>query len=265
MEYRILIVEDNLVNQKVVILQLKKFGFIVDVTGNGREALTALEKRDYSIILMDCQMPVMDGYAATHEIRRREKLGARRTPIIALTAHAVKGDREKCLAAGMDDYISKPATQAELATVIERWLKKREPLAVENDDKIFPSGATAKRERQAGDISNRLKLLRDDCGTELVVELVDLFLQDSDIRIERLKKAVNRKEPLAVEREAHGLKGSAANIGATEIAELCSRLEIDAENANLQNAETTLAAICDEFETVKPYLKRTISELVKDK
>jgi CheY-like chemotaxis protein len=116
-------VEDNPVNQKVALVNLKKLGFDVQVAGNGREALIALAGNRFDLILMDCQMPEMDGFEATRAIRQREEQSAaRRVPIVALTANALEGDREQCISVGMDDYLTKPFKQEQLREVLDRWL-----------------------------------------------------------------------------------------------------------------------------------------------
>ena len=118
---RILVAEDNPINQKVAVKMIEKLGYRVDVAGDGREAVEALERIPYAVVFMDCHMPVMDGFQATHAIRRREG-GGRRTPIVAMTANAMQEDRVRCLEAGMDDFISKPVASKSLAETLNRWM-----------------------------------------------------------------------------------------------------------------------------------------------
>lgn len=124
----ILIAEDNLINQKVIERMVQKLGYAVDLVANGREVIDALSRLSYGLIFMDCQMPEIDGFEACREIRKRE-VGGSRVPIVAITANAMKGDRERCLAAGMDDYVSKPFKQDDLRAVIDRWITTEEVIA----------------------------------------------------------------------------------------------------------------------------------------
>jgi CheY-like chemotaxis protein len=120
----VLVVEDNHVNQRIARLQLQELGCRVHVVNNGREALYATMRTDYDLVLMDCAMPLMDGYEATCKIRKQDALTGRHTVIVALTAHAMQGDREKCLSSGMDDYLSKPAGIEQLRETLQRWVNK---------------------------------------------------------------------------------------------------------------------------------------------
>jgi two-component system sensor histidine kinase/response regulator len=194
----VLLVEDNEVNQEVAAAMLRRRGYRVDVVENGRDAVDAVARKPYDAVLMDCQMPVMDGYAATAELRRRENDGAH-VPIIALTAHAVDGERERCLAAGMDDFLAKPVRSDELAAALERHL---EPPVVDPD--------AARR-------------LREAVGSEeLAAQIVELFLAQAAAHVETIAQAQDRG---TVERVAHSLKGSAATVGAIGIALEAEALE----------------------------------------
>jgi two-component system sensor histidine kinase/response regulator len=212
----LLVVEDNAVNQRVIEAMLGKRGFAVEIAANGREALTMLAQRSYALVFMDCQMPEMDGYAATAAIRGRESSGTR-LPIVAMTAHAMKGDRERCLAAGMDDYLAKPLRPAQLDDVLQRWLGT-------------PPAATAQTveaEQNPFDAlvdEARMRIFRVDYP-EIVGQLIELFVESTPPLLEELRAGAEIGDAEAVRRAAHKLKGSCQNIGAGFMAKLADGLE----------------------------------------
>jgi CheY-like chemotaxis protein/anti-sigma regulatory factor (Ser/Thr protein kinase) len=201
---RVLVAEDNTVNQRVAVRQLQKLGFSADVAGDGLEAVEAIERIPYDLVLMDCQMPELDGFAATAEIRRREKHG-RHVPIVAMTANALEGDRERCIAAGMDDYLPKPVREAELESVMRRWLRDEE-------SPIDPAAMANLRELDEG---------RDD----LLREVIGLFLEETPPRLDTLAAAVGAGDTESLWRAAHALRSGAANLGATRVVRLCDMVE----------------------------------------
>ena len=217
---RILLAEDNLVNQKVALATLQKLGYRADVVGNGREALSALQSAAYDLVLMDVQMPDIDGMEATRLIRD-PRSGARnpRTPIVALTAHAMAGDRQKCLDAGMDDYLTKPIRPDDLAAVLARWLPSLDApvtaapaieVLVERTDPVF-------------DESVLLGLLDGDL--EAADEILAAFFEDASRQIDSITQAVERADGSLMQQRAHALKGASASVGAKVLWRLSSELE----------------------------------------
>ena|SRR5579875_124904 len=217
---RVLVAEDNAVNQRVVARLLERLGCAVDVVANGQEAVAAAARRPYDLILMDCQMPEMDGFAATAAIREREG-ATRHTPIVALTANALPSDRERCLAAGMDDYLPKPVRAEELAVVLRRWLGTAEPAPAAP---LAPNAPTldprALADLGAGAFGG---------GAELVREIVTLFLRDAPRRLASLRQLAQQGEAAELRRVAHALKGESGYIGAQRLRALCEQLEAAAE------------------------------------
>lgn len=264
---QILVAEDNLVNQKVVKSQLERLGYSVEVVENGYEALAALDRETYSLILMDCQMPKMDGYAAATEIRRRESaLGMGRLPIIALTAHAMQGEREKCLAAGMDDYLAKPFKQNELAVMVKNWLKleseSSENVFAINDCELIDKRSQIETSTTASDVTARINEFHAEVGEEAANSIVELFLEDSLARLDALRAAIKEKDFTDLKRQAHGLKGSGGNVGAKRLAELCSELEIKANSENSIEATVLIAKIEAEMATLHNILSRSLKEIL---
>ena len=219
---RIIIAEDNLSNQKVALGQLSKLGYRANSVLNGRELLEALENNHVDIILMDCHMPEMDGYSASAEIRRREGT-ARHTTIIAMTANALEGDRERCLAAGMDDYLSKPVKSDELRRKLEQWTKpgkSGKELIEGNEPARHTDGSVIDQAQLAS-----LREIQQPGESDFVTELIDLFLNETDSHFESLREAVINNDAVEIRRLAHLLKGSSANIGARRMSALCEDLE----------------------------------------
>ena len=258
---RILVVEDNKVNQKVIIAQLAKFRINPDLTNNGQAALDQLALQNYDLVFMDCQMPIMDGYEATRSLREQEAAAAdqRHTPITALTAHASAGEREKCLAAGMDDYLSKPLNRADLAVVLERWLGsvQDQPLDPtssvygESPDAASPEHTDAPQDKpderpdntgglpgsESGQWNEQAALKRLDGDHDLLVEMIDLFLEEAPVQLAELAAALARTDLPALADAAHALKGMAGHFCAENLISLAINLEHSARksaNADFQ-------------------------------
>ncbi len=208
---RVLLAEDTMVNREVAVAVLEMLGCSVHAVENGRLAVTALEHDTYDVVLMDCQMPEMDGYEATQAIRARERtLGLPRLPIVALTANALADDRERCLASGMDDFVTKPFTREQLARALARWPVQQRR---ESTPPLDPT---------------RLEALAalDGTGTRgIVVRVIERYLEEAAMQRSRLDAAVQSGDLRAVAFHAHALKSSSANVGAAQVAKLCADLE----------------------------------------
>ncbi|MGB0712201.1 MAG: response regulator [Gammaproteobacteria bacterium] len=223
---RVLVVEDNPVNQAVACSMLRRMGVDLEVAGDGVEAVKRAAGGDYDLILMDCEMPIMNGFDATRALREQ---GAR-LPVIAMTAHAMTGDRARCLAAGMDDYISKPVNMKALRAVIEKWLATREePIAV-NDAPSSDDGQTAPDTAGEPDIQEpaldqaTLEALREAMEDEFDL-LVEAFIEDSNQLLDDARGAVANDDAELLARAAHSLKSSGGNFGAGRLADLARSLE----------------------------------------
>jgi signal transduction histidine kinase/CheY-like chemotaxis protein/HPt (histidine-containing phosphotransfer) domain-containing protein len=250
----LLIAEDNPANQKVVLAMLDRLGYRADVVGNGLEAVDAAGRFDYAAILMDCQMPEMDGYRAATEIRRREPNGAH-VSIIALTASAMKGDHEKALEAGMDGYITKPVRVDELAQVLSRWTAAPEKGAP--TDPVQPSNAPL---ALSGTLSSpildneRISYLEAEFGGALTAELMELFLDQAPEILTSLREAVEANDPGGIQRSAHYLRGSSGNIGAMRVEALCAELEALGRSGKVDETTDVLAMLQETFDEVGPAL-----------
>ena len=247
----ILLVEDNKMNQLVGSKVLAKLGFSFDVAANGLEAVAAVRAGSYDAILMDCQMPEMDGYQATAEIRRIEG-STRRTPIIAMTAAAMDSDREACMAAGMDDYITKPVRLETVADVLNRWVTKPAPGAVAANG----NGASSDHALPEPLDPSQVELLRslDDGDGSVLREIVDQYLAQTAKCRGELVRVAEEGDAAAVERAAHLLRGASANIGATTLAALCAEMETQSRLARLDVAAGLVAQFDTEYSRVRDAL-----------
>ncbi|MCZ7662364.1 MAG: PAS domain S-box protein [Thermoleophilia bacterium] len=229
---RVLLAEDNPVNQKVALKTLEKLGYRADVVETGAEAVEALRSAVYDLVLMDVQMPGMDGLEATRRIRDpRTGVLSPTTPIVALTAHAMAGDRQKCLDAGMDDYLPKPIKPAELSAVLGRWIASKSPASslrgpgrsVRAKDRPPSSESLHTEEEPAFDETVLLTLLDGD--REVTAEIAAEFMADAPKQVTGLREAVQRGDLALVGRKAHTLKGAAASVGAHALRRLAAQLE----------------------------------------
>jgi CheY-like chemotaxis protein/HPt (histidine-containing phosphotransfer) domain-containing protein len=255
---RILVAEDNIVNQKVALRQLSKLGYVADTVGNGREAVEALATIAYDLILMDCQMPELDGYEATAAIRRRELSTSRHIPIIAMTANVMKGAREKCMEVGMDDFVSKPVKEKELAEVLERWASKCLPMQPISPVAVEASTYDA-GESDCWEVALRLAELVEEYGNAFTSKLVDTFLLNTESRMNKLRLLVEAGDTAAVAREGHALKGSCGNIGALRLAKLCAQLEKEGHKHSQDKAQAILIELEAAITHLQPVLNKSLA------
>ena len=228
---RILVAEDNEVNRHVMLLLLEDLGYTADMVANGKEALAALRQHSYDIILMDCQMPEMDGYEASRTIRREFDRPPR---IIAMTAHALRGDREKCLAAGMDDYLSKPIIAKELETALKRWAPTRKPNAPVD-----------------------LQRLRDVCGdaADTMRKLAELYLEQGAQLLPAMETAIRNDDAKDLSSIAHRFRGASLSCGSNSIVPFLNELEKMGNSGDLAVASVAYEKASSEFARIRSFLE----------
>jgi CheY-like chemotaxis protein len=244
----LLLVEDNLVNQKVAARFLERLGCTVEVAGNGAEGVAAATARHFDIILMDVQMPVMDGVTATRKIREMETW--RKTPIIALTANAMAGERERCAAAGMDDYLTKPIEVERLRAILSRYglAGAEPPRALAAESKSDNTGS----QQPPLDLRALNQVLGGD--HDFARELAAAFIDSGDAQLSEIRLAAANGNRDALKRAAHKLRGACANVHAHALQSLAHRLETDSNSAAAAALEPTIARLQQEFARVKNFL-----------
>jgi CheY-like chemotaxis protein/HPt (histidine-containing phosphotransfer) domain-containing protein len=244
---RVLLAEDNEINQRVAVRLLERWGCAVRVAGSGTEAVAAFGESEFDIILMDVQMPGMDGLAATGVIREAEEAaGRKRTPIIAMTARALEGDRESCTSAGMDDYVSKPVEPSMLQAVIARWTRRE---AGAERGNVAPAEGMSAPSVTAGAATFQFEKLHRNCGNdeEFAAEIVSVFLRGVPRTLDRIAAAHADGDAVEVEAAAHSLTGTAGTIGADRLREYCQEMERMGRCRDLTGLEAVLESARAEF------------------
>lgn len=246
---RVLLVEDNLVNQEVALVHLNGLGCRTRVAASGLEAIAALAEESFEVVLMDCQMPELDGLEATRRIRQSEAQagGMRRVPIIALTANAMRGDKEACLQAGMDDYLAKPFTRETLVRALERWAPQGVQRARSAPPQADPESAAPERALLA-----RLRELGDD---SFIVRVLDTFLGTTRDKLEQLGQATTRGDLEAAAAIAHQIKSSGGALGLDGIAATAKNLELGIRAGTLTDATAAAGSLKAQFEDLLPLLE----------
>jgi two-component system, sensor histidine kinase and response regulator len=254
---RILVAEDNLTNQHVAVAILRKLGYNPDVVPDGKQAVRALQQTDYDVVLMDCEMPEMDGYEATRRIRdRRAATRNANIPIVAITADAMTGDRDKCLQAGMSDYLAKPIEPRQLADVLAKWLNL--PIAV--DEVSPPAGQSpAKTEAFLNQVVfNQESLLARLLGDKVLAgKVIAGFLDDAPRQLRALKNKLEKGDADGARLQAHTLKGASATVSAESLRALCSEAQEAAASRDLSRALALLPRLEEQFEMLKATLKQS--------
>jgi len=243
---RVLLAEDNFVNQKLAIRLLERRGHQVQLVETGREALELHETGRFDLVLMDIQMPEMDGIAATRAIREREAKSGGHIPIVAMTAHAMKGDRERCLEAGMDDYLAKPVHPEVLEEVIARVTAGRERRPGERAVE-----ATSAPELGPEEFDREQALLQFDGDAELLEQTVRLFLDDARLQLSRIQEGLAGADAQAVERGAHSLKGAASNFAAGPLVAAAQQVEELGRRKDLGAAASANRSLRECFERLR--------------
>jgi len=250
--YRVLLAEDNPINQKVAVSMLEKQGFEVTLANDGQQAVDNAKTATFDIILMDCQMPVKDGYEATAEIIEWQAALKTNTPIIALTANAMETEREKCLAAGMSDFVAKPFSRDTLFTVLNQWIDHEKNIVKAVHDNR-EEGKNMSNDNSSAIDHETLDRLKTNMGEDFE-ELIPVFIESTQEIITAMEQAFNHREIEVFLRQAHSLKSSSANLGGFQLSEQAAALELEAKLGNLPASDEFIQKIKQAFEQMETEL-----------
>jgi CheY-like chemotaxis protein len=271
---RVLLVEDNPINREVATGLLELLGYHVDSAEDGRQALEVSATDSYDVILMDCQMPVMDGFTATARIRERERqTQAARIPIIALTAHAMEGDRDQCLAAGMDDYLTKPFTPGQMKDILSQWLSQTDASLSQRDTESASAKAALESsapKTQAEQIESTgvvdctawdpIRMLKRPGHPDPLGKLLAKYLEESRQLVAQLRHAIESNDPATLHAVAHRLKSSSATLGALTVAARCKELEALGRSHRIEGASDRFRQLEQDFEAVCSVFQATLKK-----
>ena len=253
---RILLAEDNSINQEIALNILDKLGYRADAVPNGREVLKSLEKIPYNLVLMDIQMPEMDGFAATREIRNPQSaIRDHKIPVIAMTAHAMQSDRDACIEAGMDDYVSKPISPKKLSEAIERWTGNDEESDFLSDDEVGEDDAAPDNETDENppiDLDSALE--RAMGNKDFLDKMINGFIKSMPEQIESLRGLIKQEDGDALRKGAHSLKGASANLSMSGLSAAAFRLEQMGRDGELSEADQALGELGRQFEVLEEFL-----------
>ncbi len=267
----VLVAEDNFTNQEVAVGMLKKMGCTVSLANNGMEAVEKVKQNPPDFIFMDCEMPKLDGYQATKAIREYEADKDRNTPIVALTAYAMKGDREKCLAAGMDNFLTKPFSQKDLKNMLELWScpnciiqeNNANPLQVSSSHKNELEVKNTNPESHSfnGIDPNALAIINSlqiEGEPSILNRVIEQYIFSAELKFSEMDKNLSKLDAETLRSIAHYLKSSSANVGAMKLSNLCKKVEMNSHNTNQTNLKTDYQQIKSEFSVVKSLLQKEV-------
>lgn len=247
---RVLLAEDNVTNQKLAVCLLQKHGHSVVVAEDGEKAVEAVSRETFDLILMDVQMPIMDGLEATAAIREQQRANGVRTPIVALTANALIGDRERCLRAGMDNYVAKPLNAASLFAIIEQTVNAVPTPASPNSG--VPVATSPSTKSPAFDYAASLAQIGDE--PELLAQLIEVFLEQLPSLLPPITEAVRQRDGKAIRQSAHALCSSASVLAAVPAKEAARRLELMGLNLDLDHVEAAHNQVMEEVSHLRDTL-----------
>jgi len=256
----ILLAEDNPTNRQVIGRQLAKLGYVCEMADDGRQALAAWREKDYALLLTDCHMPYMDGFELTAAVRELEKGDSRRAPIVAVTANALEGEAERCIAAGMDDYLSKPLAMVDLKNVLRKWMPQAIPASVSVDQNHIDNDEDdAGKNEKTPDVSSTIqasvvdpKFLRDTFGDddETILEIMQDYIDPANETVGEIRSAYSAHDAAQIGAAGHKLKSASRSIGADGLADICARLEAAGKSDDWPEIERNYKQLDPMFEAV---------------